>query len=115
MLSQQQRIAIAARELRLHRCEPFIWRKAQCLAEQRHISPDLAYTQLRSRQIERLEETHEAANDSVMLTGVYAELHHEAIEEALRKRARRYFVDVVMVILGAGCIALAWLHLVGKI
>jgi hypothetical protein len=114
MLSQQQRIAIAARELRLDRCEPFIWRKAQSLAERRHISPDLAYTQLRSRQIERLEEPLEAANDSVMLTGVYAELHHQAVEEALRKRARKYLADVVMIVLGVGCITLAWLNLVGS-
>lgn len=115
MLTQQQRIAIAARELRLQRCEPFIWRKAQNLAELRHISADLAYTQLRSRQIERLGEVHEAANDSVMLSGIYAELHQDAIEEALRKRARKHLVDVVKIALGMGCIALIWMHMVGKL
>ncbi len=123
MLSQQHRIAIAAREIRLQRYQPLLWRQAQRIAELECISLDLAYTRLRCRQIERLvavPQPHEriAANDAFMVTGVFQqapEALEQAVEDALKVRARRSVVDVIMALVGLGCIVLAWLHLAGRL
>ncbi len=121
MLSQQHRIAIAAREIRLQRYQPQLWRQARHIAEQDHISLDLAYTRLRCRQIERLAAVpHErvAANDAFVVTGVFQqapEALERAVEEALRLRARRSVIDVCMALAGVACIALAWLHVAGRL
>jgi hypothetical protein len=119
MLSQQHRIAIAAREIRLQRYQPLLWRQAQRIAELECISLDLAYTRLRCRQIERLvavPQPHEriAANDAFMVTGVFQQAP-EAVEDALKVRARRSMSDVIMALVGLGCIVLVWLHLAGRL
>ncbi len=121
MLSQQHRIAIAAREIRLQRYQPLLWRQAKRIAELERISLDLAYTRLRCRQIERLSPVpHEgvAANDAFMVTGVFQqtpEALEAAVEKALKLRARRSMVDVIMVVVAMACIVLAWLHLAGRL
>ncbi len=107
MLTHQQRIAIAAREIRLRRVDPLLWARAVALAEVKAISSELAYTCLRCRQIDKLKPNH-TAHDG-------ADFDCSQVVKTLRERERGWLWDAMLLVASVNCAGVFCLHMWGAI